>query len=658
MTAIIHLLQRMFFFSIFSMSDHQYSNSSLYPRGTHFELTNRNQSGLDTNSPPYLTSNPYFRRRIPEFGSYYDNESVEGDNDVIYPEEMPYRVYEDFHPDASQENNLEVPFEMLYHPELLPPHSLSPLSIDIHDPNLREYHYQLQRQQQRQRQLQWQRQQRQQQQPMFTYPKYPITRDEYSPINPINPINSMPENTGREQSLFAVPDPYYPSHPYYVRYPLTTPHLPQSPYSSLSPRSMSNTPFSSYPPYAPMSDPLQNNLLSSYTSPISARPSDHFNRIPEEVDRSPPSAPVLSRRVSTTGILTTPTDNVNSMQSNSQPENKIAINPGKSDNSGKLANTKGGVLSSNNWRKADEAYSPLTKEEVRRNLQQVLNWPYYKELWDQIERTVDGRSVFLVQQLKQYPKDNVASPISELIRKCISLKKACRLLSARKLFLSLLDAFDGDAAIWIDFSRMEMESGEYQNALVLLQAARTQFPYHQALITKLVKVEEKLQMGDELIQLTQELINYEDPKIMRLLCEILLSLTRIGYIQYAQTVIGQLAESFATSPGWLCYEILSLMYYLEPLPVVYQAITQILELCPKHGPMWIFAMRWTENMYIELWSRQSVYDLIHNQEYLNIVERAKRTLTADILWKVLLEIMQQNARTMFILRFYFYYKVR
>ena len=107
---------------------------------------------------------------------------------------------------------------------------------------------------------------------------------------------------------------------------------------------------------------------------------------------------------------------------------------------------------------------------------------------------------------------------------------------------------------------------------------------------------------------------------MKLLCNVLLSLARIGYAQYARTVTGQLADSLSTSPGWLCYEILSLMHYLEPLPVVRQAITQILELCPKHGPMWIFVMRWTENMCTELWSRQSSYDLVHDQEYLGIVE--------------------------------------
>ena len=144
---------------------------------------------------------------------------------------------------------------------------------------------------------------------------------------------------------------------------------------------------------------------------------------------------------------------------------------------------------------------------------------------------------------------------------------------------------------------------------------------------------------------------------MRLLCDVLLSLARIGYAQYARTVTNQLAESLSTSPGWLCYEILSLMHYLEPLPVVHQAVTQIIKLCPKHGPMWIFAMRWTENMCIELWSRQSVYDLVHDQEYLSIVERAKKSLSADILWKVLLESMQGNARIMFILRFCFYTEV-
>lgn len=283
----------------------------------------------------------------------------------------------------------------------------------------------------------------------------------------------------------------------------------------------------------------------------------------------------------------------------------------------------------------------------------LLKYPFYYSLWCH-QSFIGSRTVLYQSILDSFHEDNQSSFIDICIKKAIHMKKHCLLQSARILFLSVAIENPLVEQIWIEFSRMEMECGNYQNAEFILSVALSIHPNHLTLIAKYGKVEEKLQHSETLQQLVQIVQNIKTQRSCRVLVDLLSSLVRIGKESLIQEPLSFLLSSPFLSAGWLFHEVLKLLLNLQSIEQTLILIKKVLVRYPKHGPLWRLCLEIVEYYHMYTWNESStILCYIQNSILDQFVQWSHHSLLRDILWKIYLVRIQYNQRIIQFLRYMF-----
>ena len=150
----------------------------------------------------------------------------------------------------------------------------------------------------------------------------------------------------------------------------------------------------------------------------------------------------------------------------------------------------------------------------------VLESPFYSSLWygQENEDMMHWRFV----------KADATAQLEEWIRQCIQLKKNCCVNQCRVHFLRLLMQFGSFVQVWVEFARMEMESGYYTLAEFILSTALLFHRHNLTLLSKFIKVEEKLQNREGLRRVFHILEDIPTQKALQLVVATAQSLAIIG----------------------------------------------------------------------------------------------------------------------------------
>lgn len=190
-------------------------------------------------------------------------------------------------------------------------------------------------------------------------------------------------------------------------------------------------------------------------------------------------------------------------------------------------------------------------------VQLVLNYPFYTNLWKTRQVDANGNGVIYEEAVQLYQNTSPDALLHNLIKECVKLKKLCRLLSARVLFLELLCKYCDDKLAWREFIRMEFELGECRNAQFLLQRALDLFPQDLSFKIKQVRVNERLQDEKELLCMVQSITQKQSSKFSRILMTCFLSLGRLGN----QKAIAELERLVFSIPYCTLLETYEFFYY-------------------------------------------------------------------------------------------------
>lgn len=277
----------------------------------------------------------------------------------------------------------------------------------------------------------------------------------------------------------------------------------------------------------------------------------------------------------------------------------------------------------------------------------VLQSPFYHALW--YSRDYND----LVQWAKEqnFKRKDTSNLLEDLIRQCIQSKKSCYVNRCRVQFLYLLKHFGGSIQVWIEFSRMEMESGNYVQAEFVLNTALLFHPRNLIVLGKLVKVEEKLQNTESLLRILLILRDLSSQKALQLIVDTAQSLARIGGDDFSTTqLLYHIVNSTESQPGWLYNDILQYFINYSGFTSLVSLVTVIVHKFPKHGPLWCSSLYIIEHSAVALWNQKSLADRCVSKMYDEVTCYAHKALTFDVLWKLYVVRLQCVARTIIVLR--------
>ena len=273
----------------------------------------------------------------------------------------------------------------------------------------------------------------------------------------------------------------------------------------------------------------------------------------------------------------------------------------------------------------------------------VLQHPFYASLWSSRARDHEGRGILYSKALKACSAVPPRNLLASLIKECIRYKKLCRLASTRVLFLELLCDYYHIVQIWLEFSRMEVESGEHRHAQFLLQCALELYPHNVLIISKLVRIDERLQDLDEILTISNTLIEMNSQKAFRILIDIIVSLAKLGDETAAFHFVDFLLCSPQLCSRWLLHEILRFLVNASSCNYVQSLIFQWLKRLPHHGPLWMFCHEYIE--YLTSSENPLSISSTEIDSYTQLTTWAAQALSPDTLWKVFLTRMQRIVRT-------------
>ena len=119
--------------------------------------------------------------------------------------------------------------------------------------------------------------------------------------------------------------------------------------------------------------------------------------------------------------------------------------------------------------------------------------------------------------------------IRKRIDEGIEKKKNCQFRQARLIFIELIIQYPSYLQIWLEFTRLEMECGEYQNASHVLESALTQHQHNELLLQKKIRVEERLNHIKPIQAIIEELRELDTQKSMKIIMEGIAVVARMGY---------------------------------------------------------------------------------------------------------------------------------
>ena len=296
--------------------------------------------------------------------------------------------------------------------------------------------------------------------------------------------------------------------------------------------------------------------------------------------------------------------------------------------------------------RTNEAIQANSKEEStylkgKEAVRMVLNYPFYTDLWKNRQVDENGNGVIYEEAIQLCQDTSPDALLHNLIRECVKLKKLCRLLSARVLFLELLCKYCDDKLAWREFIRMEFELGECRNAQFLLQCALDLFPQDLSFKIKQVRVNERLQDEKELLRMVQSVTQKQSSKFSRILMNCLLSLGRLGN----QKAIAELERLVFSIPYCMFLETYEFFYYYVnafSYTFMLSVIMHLIRKKVKKDCFLVYAHEYVEYLFLNMDAAdgQTKYAKLYHQ----LLPSTQKSYQEKGHWEVFLSRMQYRTR--------------
>lgn len=272
----------------------------------------------------------------------------------------------------------------------------------------------------------------------------------------------------------------------------------------------------------------------------------------------------------------------------------------------------------------------------------LFSVPIYKQLW------TENRGELYEESLQQVR--NTSNPLQQLIRCCIVFKKHCQLSKARLLFLEMVIHHPDLTQYWIEFTRMEMETGCYANAHLVVDLGLQLAPNNIFLIIKKLKIADKQRDVASVESTIDSLFASDRQKAIRVLAEAVSSLTRLGHFDRAMMYIQEAMKFPIFFTGCSLCELL--VFSLSSYSVAEQIdlLNHIAALALKYIPLWSLCLDLQEHILFLRCPLQKIYTLPANPQYDALCNRAFSALSNDSAWKVFQIRILKSARLLTLLR--------
>ena len=276
------------------------------------------------------------------------------------------------------------------------------------------------------------------------------------------------------------------------------------------------------------------------------------------------------------------------------------------------------------------------------SLRRLLSVPVYRQLW-----TVD-RGQLYQESLEQVRDDPNAT--QQLIRRCIVFKKRCQLSKARLLFLEMVVHNPTVTQYWIEFTRMEMETGCYANARLVVDTGLRLAPNNVFLLTKKLKIADKQGDADAIEAILDSLFASDRQKAIRVLAEAVSSLARLGRFGSAMAYVQEAMKYPAFFTGWFLCELIVFVVPTFSVAAQLDLLPRIAGFALKHSPLWALCLDLQEHITALRCPLHCAPTLPADPQYDALCRQAFAALSSDSVWKVYQIRVLRGTRVLTLLR--------
>ncbi len=266
---------------------------------------------------------------------------------------------------------------------------------------------------------------------------------------------------------------------------------------------------------------------------------------------------------------------------------------------------------------------------------------FYRELRNKERESLEAATLYAEQSLQYMPekmKWRVYLELADLAKRSNDFDKA------RQLYEEVCRHQPLASQGWLEWSKMEEESGRVKNSLKILREGLKHCHFHEGLLTKAVKQQEKLHD----IKAAREMLSvlkYESiDKAWKGVLEGALLEARVGKSGVARQFFKYLMENVSWY-GPIYHEA----YRLEEkdgnerqaLEIIKRGLSQL----PRYGPLWFGLMRIIERQDVRV---EKKYWFLGRMPLMTKLreetKNAVRNISKELIWKVYFELSQAEER--------------
>mmetsp|Transcript_23582 Transcript_23582/g.53815 ORF Transcript_23582/g.53815 Transcript_23582/m.53815 type:complete len:1913 (-) Transcript_23582:441-6179(-) len=222
-------------------------------------------------------------------------------------------------------------------------------------------------------------------------------------------------------------------------------------------------------------------------------------------------------------------------------------------------------------------------------------------------------------------------------------KRANRLEEARRLCKKVCQLQPFHSQGWLEYSKLEEEGGNLVKTRSILKEGLNYCECSESLLTRAIKLEEKMGCLDNARQLLARLKNTPIDKVWRAVLEGALLEARDGKIHVARRILKYLTKHVPWY-GPIYLEAFQLELREDRSQEALAIVDRGLNTHPRYGPLWFGAFRLCEKLDLRESRERSGRGKIEMRRTIEMVERALSSISKELLWKVHLEAAQVQER--------------
>ena len=216
-------------------------------------------------------------------------------------------------------------------------------------------------------------------------------------------------------------------------------------------------------------------------------------------------------------------------------------------------------------------------------------------------------------------------------------KRSNRYIEARRLYQKVCEIQPYASQGWLEYSKLEEDCGFMNRVSNILHAGLEYCEYSETLLTRAVKHQERLGNLESAREVLARLKHVGIDKVWRTVLEGALLEARAGNHEMARRVLKYLMHHVPWY-GPLYLEAYKLErdqgHPLDAMHIVERGLTTL----PRYGPLWFGAFR----LYEEIDVAEGHF---HLPRTMHMIDRAKSTISKELVWKLHLEAAQMLERT-------------